>query len=476
MNGRATDLVVVGAGPAGAAAAMQAAALGVRTVLLEDEAAAGGQVYRAPATTRDMARSPERRQGDALRAALAGSSVQVEHGQKVWSVSGQYRVDVLGPQGPGHWQAPALIVATGALERVVPFPGWTLPGVVGLAAATILLKAHGMAPGERTLVAGAGPLLAAVAVGIVKAGGKVAAVVDLATPGEWAACLPAMAGRPDLLARGAGWLARLRLAGVPILTGHALAAVAATPDGLRATVQPVDSLGRPIPGGAATSFEVDAVAVGHGLIPSTDVTRLLRVEHWFDPASVTWRPALDAGFRTTRAGVYVAGDGGGVLGVAAAGLQGRLAGLAVALDLGRLSQVQHDARAEKLRRKLARAARFGAAMARMMAPRPGQFAAIPADAIVCRCEDVTRAEIEEAAAEGACEVNQLKAWTRCGMGPCQGRVCGDTAAALLAQFHASDRETTGLFTGRTPLRPLPLDQLTGEYGYADITLPPPAPL
>jgi thioredoxin reductase/bacterioferritin-associated ferredoxin len=469
-----TELIVIGAGPAGAAAAIRADALGLRVLLLDDQPQAGGQVYRAPAGSRPVPASPELADGTALRQALAASGAARRFGHQVWSVAGDFRVDALGPDGPCHWQAPALLVATGAQERVIPFPGWTLPGVTGLAAATLLLKAHGIAPGRRTLVAGCGPLLFAVAAGILKAGGEVAAVADLAGPAEWARRLPALAARPDLLARGAAWVAGLRRAGVPLLFRTTIADVAPTEAGLRARLCPVDAAGRPQPG--ARMIEADAIAVGHGLLPSTEITRLLRVAHQFDADTGAWAARLDADGRTSRPGLYLAGDGGGIQGAAAAPLRGELAALAVARDLGRLDPAAHDRLVAPLRRRLARAARFGRAMAGLMAPRPGQIDAIPAEAVVCRCEDVTRAEIEAAAADGAREVNQLKAWTRCGMGPCQGRVCGDTAAALLARHHGIDREAAGLFTGRTPLRPLPLTELTGDYFYADIVLPPPAPL
>jgi bacterioferritin-associated ferredoxin len=326
------------------------------------------------------------------------------------------------------------------------------------------------------LVAGSGPLLAAVAIGILKAGGAVAAVVDLASPRDWLSRLPAMAARPDLLARGAAWVARLRLAGVPLLFGHRITEVTPTADGLRAAIGRVDAAGALVPGAGGPTLEMDAVAVGNGLVPSTDISRLLRVDHRFDTDSQGWCPVLDGDGRSARAFFYVAGDAGGIHGAVPAALQGELAGLAAAHDLGRLAASAYRPRAERLRRELARARRFGAAMAGLMAPRPGQLADIPAATVVCRCEDVTRAEIEDAARDGACDVNQLKAWTRCGMGPCQGRMCGDTAAALLALHHGTDRDAAGLFTGRTPLRPLPLDVLTGTYGYADLRLPPPAPL
>ena len=115
-------------------------------------------------------------------------------------------------------------------------------------------------------------------------------------------------------------------------------------------------------------------------------------------------------------------------------------------------------------------------MAAMMALREGHVESIPPQTVVCRCEDVTRAEIEQACADGAHDVNQLKAWTRCGMGPCQGRTCGDIAAELLATKMGVSRETVGIFSPRTPLRPLTISNMTGYYDYADIPIPKAAPL
>jgi bacterioferritin-associated ferredoxin len=211
---------------------------------------------------------------------------------------------------------------------------------------------------------------------------------------------------------------------------------------------------------------VDAVMVGNGLIPSTDITRLLRVSHHYDGLRGGWVPTLDHACRTTLPGLYVTGDAAGLGGAAA--IDGELAGLTAAHDLGALPSEAYAPGAGTTRW-------FEATMARLMALRPAQVAAIPGETIICRCEGVTRAQIDAAAAEGAKTVNQLKAWTRCGMGSCQGRICGDVAGALLAG-DAGRREAAGLFTGRTPFRPLPLSRLAGEIDYAALTLPPPAPL
>ncbi len=201
---------------------------------------------------------------------------------------------------------------------------------------------------------------------------------------------------------------------------------------------------------------------------------MLRLVHVFDAGRGGWIARRDARMATSRPDVFVAGDGGGVAGAAAAALQGWIAGLAAAHALGRLDAVGLERRCARLAAPLARAERFGRAFAAMTARAEALLAAIPEATIVCRCEDVTRGEIAAAIAAGAAEVNQVKAWTRAGMGPCQGRVCGETLAGLLAP-HVGGRAAAGCLTARPPLRPLPLPELLGRFEYADIALPPAAP-
>ncbi|HTI02316.1 MAG TPA: NAD(P)/FAD-dependent oxidoreductase [Acidisoma sp.] len=470
------DLIVVGGGPAGVEAAIEAARHGLAVTLMDEAPEAGGQVYRATprAFSGELVRKADPT-GVGLRDRLRESRAITLFDHTVWSVSPGFRVDALSPEGPVSRKAPAVIAASGAQERVVPFPGWTRPEVVGLAAATIMLKSQGILPGQLTLLAGQGPLLLAVAIGILKAGGRVAAIIDLASRSEWLADWPALASRPDLALRGFLWQAKLRNAGVPILYRHAIRLVEEVAEGqVQVTVGPVAANGAALDD-IDRIFQVDAVAVGNGLTASTDITRLLRATHHFEALRGGWVPTLDAEYRSSVPGLYVAGDGAGLAGAAAAACDGRLAGLVAARDLGALSQQAYETAAAPLRRSAARARRFGTAMARLMALRPAQVEAIPPETVLCRCEDVTRADITAAAAEGARTLNQLKAWTRCGMGPCQGRICGDVIGAALAAEGCS-REQAGYFTGRTPFRPLPLDQLAGTVAYADLKLPPPAPV
>jgi NADPH-dependent 2,4-dienoyl-CoA reductase/sulfur reductase-like enzyme len=473
------DLLVIGAGPAGARAALRAQAFGINVLLIDENPDAGGQVWRPLpegfSRATDVRLSTDAVQGDALRLELRRAGVRCLFGRKVWNVGSSLRTDLIGPDGPAAWQPRILLAATGTTERVVPFPGWTLPGVIGLAAATILLKSQNMLPGRRTVLAGSGPLLLAVASAILKAGGEVVAVLDLASPGDWLWTLPAMASRPDLLWQGAQWQAALRKAGVPLLYRRGIASVEADGDSFRIRAQRVDASGAPVVGAATEVFEADALAVGHGLVPSTDVTRLLRARHRYEAARGGWIVDADAEGRTSVTGLYVAGDGAGVVGAAAAGAHGELAAVACAHELGLIAPEDHTRERDRLLAQWRKPARFGRAMAGLMALRAGAVAGIAADTVVCRCEDVTRAEIDAAAREGARDMNQLKAWTRCGMGPCQGRTCGDIVGALLAA-HVGSREAAGYFTGRAPLRPVSLAEVAGDYTYADIPIPQAAPL
>jgi len=479
MSPQPIDVLVIGAGPAGARAALRAQACGLGVLLVDENHDAGGQVWRPipPGFARAPGSAPsaEARDGDALRAELRRAGVRCLFGHKLWNVGTSLRADLIGPEGSVSWQPRALIAATGTTERVVPFPGWTLPGVIGLAAATILLKSQNMLPGRRTVVAGAGPLLLAVAIGILKAGGEVVAVLDLASQGDWLRTLPSLAGRPDLLWQGLQWQVRLRAAGVPVLYRHGIRSVEAVGAGFEIRTQRVDVSGQPVANATASVFAADAVTVGHGLVPGTDITRLLRARHRYAVELGGWVAEADADGRTSVAGLYVAGDGAGIAGAAAAGAHGELAALACAHDLGRLDAAAHGRERDRLQPHWRQSARFGRAMAGLMALRDGAVAGIAPDTVVCRCEDVTRAEIDAAARDGARDMNQLKAWTRCGMGPCQGRSCGDVAGALLA-LHVGSREAAGCFTGRAPLRPVSLAEVAGEYSYADIPIPKAAPL
>ncbi len=256
------DVAVVGAGPAGASAALAAARHGLKAVLIDEQPQAGGQVWRAKSSAILAApATPESRAGDALRDALAASAVLRRRDARVWQIERKehWRLGVAGEDGASILDARALILATGAQERVSPVPGWTLPGVIGLAGATAMFKRDLMLPGERTIVAGCGPLLFYVAAEILRLGGSVAAVVSLNGRGDWLRAAPAMMTRPNLLRRGLIWMAQLKTARVPILWRHAVATIEGAESVASVTAIPVDADWSPMRSAPLQHLDADSV-------------------------------------------------------------------------------------------------------------------------------------------------------------------------------------------------------------------------
>jgi thioredoxin reductase len=470
------DLLVLGAGPAGASAAIEARRHGLSVAVVDESQKAGGQIYRAPTfsvTDEDTQLGVDLRNGERLRADLDASGAELFLGHAVWHVTPSPRLAAASPEGSQWLSANALVIATGTSERVIPIPGVTLPGVIGLAAATILLKAHATLPSGPTVVAGVGPLIYAVAAGILRSGGQLAAVVDLARPAEWLSATPALLSRPDLLRRGFGWMLKLRQSGVPIRFGHTVTRFHGSDMVEAVEIKPVDAGWRPRQDRPCETFAVRSATIGHGLTPATEVARAIGVPHRYEGARGGWIPEVREDRSTALNGIYIAGDCAGISGAAAAACAGSLAGLAAARDLKAIADARYRDLAMPALRGLRRAERFGWAISGMMAPRPGLSAAMPPETVVCRCEDVTCGALSEAA-KGLRHVNQLKSTTRCGMGPCQGRMCGEAAAELLALTAGLSREAVGQWTARPPLRSVPMTCLLGEYAYEDI--PKPAPV
>ena len=460
----ALDVVVVGGGPAGVAAAVTAHALGLRCVLIDEQPAAGGQVYR-PAAFAPIDGSP----GAALRGRLTASDVPTRFGARVWSAERGFAVGIVDQSGGDVVTARGLILATGAQERVAPVTGWTLPGVIGLAAATALIKSQGVLPGRHVVVSGRGALLLLVAALILERGGTVAAVIDANPIRAWMARPGALLSRPDLIREGLGWATIVARHRVPIYFGHAITAMHG--DGAADTVR-IQRVG----GGPPVTIDCDAVCHGDGLASATELTRMLGADHAFRSDLGGWTVTTDAVGRTSVPGLFACGDGAGIVGAAAAPLRGEIAALALASDLGAVSAPDVANEIAPRRVRLRRAARFGAAMT-ALAPADTSFVrhAGP-ETLICRCEGITRRTIEAAVDAGAGTANAVKAATRCGMGPCGARFCADAAAAIIALRLGCALGEVAPMTGRPPARPLPLAAIMGDFGYDDIPLAEPAPV
>lgn len=435
-TGSAPHLAVIGAGPAGLAASVAAASHGVRVTLLDSADGAGGQFYRQPAAGL-RARRPQalhhrwrtwERLRDALKAHVDAGVVRHLTDHHVWFVergSGGFTVHaLLGPaqEEPAEVRADGVLLATGGYEKILPFPGWTLPGVVTAGGAQAMLKGALAVSGRTAVVAGTGPLLLPVATSLAAAGVEVAALVESADPSGFVRRTRALAAQPGKVAEGAGYAARLLRHRVRLLPRHTVVEAHGTERLDAVTVAALDGDGRVRPG-SERRIPCDTLAVGHGMLPHTDLAETLGCRLHGLAVHV------DDEQRTDAPGVWAAGETTGIGGAALSLAEGHIAGRSAA---ARLRGAAPDPRGwEAAARARTRLRAFFAALDSVYAPPAHWTERITDDTVVCRCEEVTGGAVREAVAElGAGDLRTVKLLTRAGMGWCQGRVCGPAVAGL----------------------------------------------
>ncbi|MDP6787821.1 MAG: FAD-dependent oxidoreductase [Rhodospirillales bacterium] len=457
MNADA-PVVIIGAGPAGATAALALAEAGISSVLLDDNGDAGGQVWRTGAADQGPPLAYTDARGDELRRDLARHGDIIDHrtGHEVVGLFPDLRLWVLaGGETVTSLHPKAVIVATGALEVFAPVPGWTRPGVYGLGGLQALMKTSRAVPDGPVVLGGAGPLLRLVAAQLAALGAEISAVVDAApwpSPGQvWR-----LASQPGLLAKGVAFEWGLLRRGIPIHRGSAIVEIAGDDEPDSVLVAPVDETWKPVEG-PRRRLAARVVGLGYGVRSNVELTRLAGCEHVFSAPRGGWHATRDPNMETTVENLFLAGDGGGIGGVEVALAEGVIAASAVAQRLGRGDGLK--TKAAKARRRLVDLTRFQDALAEWSGVRPGILAGCTEDTIVCRCEDVKRGEIAAAVAAGYTDIGPVKMNTRAGMGLCQGRTCTPAVQAIMASETGTPLAEVGLPTSRAPLRPVPLEAL-----------------
>lgn len=461
VPGPAIDLAVIGAGPAGLAAAATAAECGLSVALYDEQRAAGGQIYRsigASPLARPDALGADYWAGAPLVRAFERSGAAHVAGATVWSIAsgddGAFALAVSAgpPRAPVSRivRARAVVLATGAIERPMPIPGWTLPGAMSVGAAQILLKTSGIVPSGGTVIAGSGPLLWLYARQCLAAGGRIDAILDTTPKGRLATALR----------HAGGFLASRYLArGLELLRGvRAEVRVVEHVEGVVALGEDCVSGVRWSARGAFDTLACDTLLLHQGVVPAFDLAAAAGADLAWNEAQACFTPVVDDWGGSTVPGLWIAGDGAGIAGADAAAPRGAIAAIAAANALGRFGFDERERKSRPHRAALARAMRGRAFLDALYRPADA-FRVASGDTIACRCEEVTAARIDGAARAGASGANQAKALTRCGMGPCQGRYCASTACEIVAAARSISPAEAGVYRQRFPAKPVTLGEL-----------------
>ena len=488
------ELLVVGGGPAGMAASLEAADLGCQVTLVDAGRTLGGQIYRqanrpggqVPRQASGLgatARPPVSRQhgGVVPPAMMAGlperfrrigdhARIRRLQSATVWAADrypdGSFAVHVCTPDGDRVVRAPAVVVATGAAELSLPFPGWDLPGVMTAGAAQALVKGDGVLPGRRVVVAGSGPFLLPVAATLVDAGASVVAVIEAGRAWDHRGLPLALAQHPAKLRETAGYLGVLVRHRVPLRTGRAVLAADGRGRVERVQVAHLDRHWQPRQG-SHEELRVDAVCVSFGFVPALDIVRALGCADETRPAHPYGAGVIDGHQASTVRGVFLAGETTGVGGAEVAELEGLIAGRSAATFLGHA-----DANASAVpavRRRLRRARRFASQLEATYRLPTDWLSWLTPDTVVCRCEEVAWGAVGAALDRGAADLRAVKGMTRCGMGYCQGRICGPPLQHAVATRSGRSPADVGDFHTRHIVTPVTFGRLAS---IGDDGLPP----
>jgi NADPH-dependent 2,4-dienoyl-CoA reductase/sulfur reductase-like enzyme len=456
------DIAIIGAGPAGMTAATVADKHGASVLLVDEQPEAGGQIYRAVGrqTIKDKnILGPDYYIGRGLVSELDDSSVEYVNGATVWQVSEDREIGVSRDGIARLIKADQVIIATGAQERPFPVPGWTLPGVINAGGAQVLLKSSGVAVPDAVFI-GTGPLLYLIAYQYIKAGVSIRAILDTTPQANLLramAHLPGALGQLGALIKGRRWIKRLRAEGFPFIKGV---------EGIKLMGEDAVSGVEYQHRGQSRQIEANTVFLHQGVVPNVNLAMSAGCAHRWNEAQLCWHAQTDAWAVSSIPGIAIAGDGGGIGGARAAELLGWIAGYGALHRCGRMDETERNRLAQPFQRAYGNEMGIRPFLDAMF--RPERQFRIPEDdsTIVCRCEEVPAGKVREAVDLGCLGPNQLKSFSRCGMGPCQGRFCGLTVNEIIADGRGVPAAEIDAMRLRPPVKPLMLGEL------ADLALQP----
>lgn len=452
------DLVIIGAGPAGMAAASSASKYGLNVAILDEQANLGGQIYRSLSHSTLVDESilgPDYYQGRSLINNTQKAKLDYLPNATVWSISSDLIINFTCQQQGRQIKTKKLLIATGAQERPAPFSGWTLPGVMTCGSAQILLKSSGITPSGPLVLAGSGPLLLLIAAQLNRAGVEIKAILDTTPRGRYVAALPylskALKNLP-LLLKGVSLIAEIKKSKIPIYkqVSHLSATSTSQEHMDRVTFKQ---------GYKEQSITCTTLLIHQGVVPNVQLTRALQLNHHWHDLQQCWHPTLDQWGQSSHPDIFIAGDSGGIAGAKAAAYLGELSALKITQTLNKIECDKLKELAASTSKKLKKEAAIRPFLDALYQPHKN-FLTPSDDTLVCRCEEVSAKQIRDMVARGCKGPNQTKAFSRAGMGPCQGRLCGLTVANIIADERNIHINEVGYYQVRSPIKPITLSELS----------------
>jgi thioredoxin reductase/bacterioferritin-associated ferredoxin len=457
-------LVIIGGGPAGIAAAIAAARAKVHCVLIDEAPHIGGQVYRQTSKSFQVDGTPALSAEHARWVKLnsefnhLAEYIQVLSSTCVLGVWENGEILLASEGASGTIKAEQLIIATGAYERPVPFPGWTLPGVMTVGGVKSFIKTMHLKPGKRAIISGTGPLIISTANRLHETGVEVVAVLEAGNPPWASASFLKQWGEVPFAKDILDDLNDLKRNNIPLLFNHSILQAHGKHSVTRVTYAPIDTREWKPSKDRAKTVDADLVALGFGFVPNTELTELAGCRHEFYPG-IGWFVVRDEQMQTTVPGIFAVGDAANISGAIIAEEEGCVAGIKAAQNLGAISLNEAQGRYEAPLKRLHSFQKFRKAINEATAIRNGLLELMNSETLVCRCEEVTLSEVKQALGEGAGDLQSLKLLTRVGMGPCQGRNCAPSMGMYLCDKLKIAPEQAGRINPRPPVKPVTLGAL-----------------
>lgn len=451
--------VVLGAGPAGLSAAVELSKRGIGVIIVDDNPDVGGQVYRQPPeefNIKDETHLIGRHKiGHQLIQNLKKISVKMTiiRNAYTWGLYNNKCLAILHKGKIEHIKYDKLFLCEGALERSIPFSGWTLPGIMTAGGLQKMVNNQGLLPGKRFLLAGSSPLLLSVAASLVSAGAEYVGVCEATSYMDNLKFLPNFFTQKNAILEFLSLQRKLLRKTVRFYRPYKIVSAEGQEKVRKVTIAKLDKNWVQIPG-SETQIDIDIVGLGFGFLPHARLARLCGCDHVYDSVQKYWKPVTDQYMQSSQQNIYIAGDSSGIGGADVAELDGRIAGIHAALEIGNITQREFSDQLEVLLKKKRQINKYVLSLNQIFAPRDG-FYHLGGDTIVCRCEGITAKEILAGIDFGARNINELKRITRFGMGLCQGRTCETIATQLMIQRNISINKI-GYLSLRPPLSPVQL--------------------